>query len=85
MKKEELEKYIGELSPELQEKAVKAHKNAALLNPEAELLERAESVIEEMERHFSDNKKALEIIGFEKEKISGRKVCNCSDSTKLFK
>ena len=74
-----------DFTPDLQEKAVSDHKNAALLNPDAELLERGESVIEEMERHFSDNKKALEIIGFEKEKISGRKVCNRSDSTKLFK
>ena len=74
-----------DFTPELQEKAVSDHKNAALLNPSAELLERAESVLEEMKIHFSDNKKALEIIGFEKEKINGRKVCNCSDSTKLFK
>ena len=74
-----------DFTPDLQEKAVSDHKNAALLNPDAELLERGESVIEEMERHFSDNKKALEIIGFEKEKINGRKVCNRSDSSKLFK
>jgi len=74
-----------DFTPELQEKAVSDHKNAALLSPDAELLERAESVLEEMEEHFGENKKALEIIGFEKEKINGRKVCNCSDSTKLHK
>lgn len=74
-----------DLTPVLQEKAVSDHKNAALLNPYAELLERAESVLEEMEVHFSDNKNALEIIGFEKEKISGQKVCNCSDSIKLYR
>ena len=74
-----------DFTPELQEKAVSDHKNAALLNPDAELLERAESVLEEMEIHLSDNKKALEIISFEKGKISGRKVCNFSDGTKLFK
>lgn len=72
-------------TPELQEKAVSDHKNAALLNPDSELLERAESVLEKMERHFSNNVKALEIIGFEKGKISGQKVCNCSDSIKYFK
>lgn len=71
-----------DFTPELQEKAVKAHKNAALLNPEAELLERAESVIEEMEKYFGDNEKAAEIISFEKEKINGRKVCN---SVKYYK
>ena len=74
-----------DFTPELQEKAVSDHKNAALLNPDAELLERAESVLEEMEIHLSDKKKALEIISFEKGKISGRKVCNFSDGTKLFK
>ena len=72
-------------TPESQEKAVSDHKNAALLNPDAELLERAENVLEEMEKNFSTNKKALEVIGFEKGKISGRKVSNCSDSTKLYK
>ena len=74
-----------DFTPELQEKAVSDHKNAALLSPDAELLERAESVLEKMEEHFGENEKALEIIGFEKEKINGRKVCNCSDSTKLHK
>ncbi len=65
-----------DFTPDLQEKAVSEHKNAAWLDPDAELLERAESVIEEMEKHFGDNEKAIEIISFEKEKISGRKVCN---------
>lgn len=65
-----------DFTPDLQEKAVSEHKNAARLDPDAELLERAESVIEEMEKHFGDNEKAIEIISFEKEKISGRKVCN---------
>ncbi|SEK49499.1 glutamate--cysteine ligase [Ruminococcus sp. YRD2003] len=65
-----------DFTPDLQEKAVSEHKNAARLDPDAELLERAESVIKEMEKHFGDNEKAIEIISFEKEKISGRKVCN---------
>ena len=59
-------------TPELQEKAVRDHKNAALLEPDTKLLERGLEVIEEMEKHFSDNEKALEIIAFEKEKILGR-------------
>ena len=41
MKKEELEKYVGELSPELQEKAVRDHKNAALLDHMNEHISRA--------------------------------------------
>lgn len=61
-----------DFTPELQEKAVRDHKNAALLEPDTKLLERGLEVIEEMEKHFSDNEKALEIIAFEKEKILGR-------------
>ena len=56
--------------PELQEKAVRDHKNAALLEPDIKLLERGLEVIEEMEKHFSDNEKALEVIAFEKNKIT---------------
>ena len=61
-----------DFAPELQEKAVRDHKNAALLEPDTKILERGLEVIEEMEKHFSDNEKALEIIAFEKEKILGR-------------
>ena len=61
-----------DFAPELQEKAVRDHKSAALLEPDTKLLERGLEVIEEMEKHFSDNEKALEIIAFEKEKILGR-------------
>jgi len=56
-------------TPELQEKAVHDHKNAALLEPDTKLLERGTEIIEEMEKHFSDNEKALEIIEFEKNKL----------------
>ena len=57
-------------TPELQEKAVRDHKNAALLEPDTKLLERGTEIIEEMEKHFSDNEKALEVIAFEKNKIT---------------
>ena len=60
-----------DLTPELQEKAVRDHKEAALFEPDAKLLMRAAEVTEEMERHFSGNEKALEIISFEKGKIMG--------------
>lgn len=58
-----------DFTPELQEKAVHDHKNAALLEPDAKLLERGTEIVEEMEKHFSDNEKALEIIEFEKNKL----------------
>ena len=57
-------------TPELQEKTVRDHKNAALLEPDTKLLERGTEIIEEMEKHFSDNEKALEVIAFEKNKIT---------------
>ena len=59
-----------DFTPELQEKAVRDHKSAALLEPDTKLLERGLEVIEEMEKHFSDNEKALEVIAFEKNKIT---------------
>lgn len=69
-----------DFTPELQEKAVRDHKNAALLEPDTKLLERGLEVIEEMEKHFSDNEKALEVIAFEKNKIT----CNaCLSKTIL--
>ncbi len=61
-----------DLTPELQEKAVRDHQNAALLEPDTKLLEHGTEVIESMEKHFSENEKAIEIIAFEKEKILGR-------------
>ena len=61
-----------DFTPELQEKAVRDHKNAALLEPDTKLLEQGLEVAEEMEKHFSGNEKAIEIITFEKEKILGR-------------
>jgi len=59
-----------DFTPELQEKAVHDHKNAALLELDTKLLERGTEIIEEMEKHFSDNEKALEVIAFEKNKIT---------------
>ena len=61
-----------DFTPELQEKAVGEHKNAALLEPDTKLLERGLEVIEEMESHFSDNENALDIIAKKKKKIINR-------------
>ena len=65
-----------DLTPQLQESAVRDHKNAALLEPEPALLQRGEAVIESMSSHFSGNKRALEILAFEKQKLDEQKVCN---------
>lgn len=67
-----------DFTPELQEKAVREHRSAALLEPEPELLERGEVILADMEEHFSDNENALGIIAFQKQKLDERKVCNSS-------
>ena len=71
-----------DFTPEMQEKAVGDHKNAAHLETDTELLERSEDIIEKMEKFFSGNENATEVIAFEKEKVNGRKVCN---SVKYYK
>ena len=63
-----------ELTPKLQEIAVAEHKNAALLEPDTNLIERGEAIIESMEEYFSGSEKAAEIIEFEKNKITSN-VC----------
>ena len=63
-----------DFTPQLQEKAVSDHKNAALLEPDTKLLACGELIINEMSEYFSANEKALEILAFEKNKISGN-VC----------
>ncbi|NLT08889.1 MAG: glutathione synthase [Ruminococcus sp.] len=59
-----------DFTPELQEKAVRDHKNAALLQPDTNLSERGLEVIEDMEKYFSCNEKALEVISYEKDKLT---------------
>ena len=71
-----------DFTPEMQEKAVGDHKNAAHLETDTELLERSENIIEKMEKFFSGNENATEVIAFEKEKVNVRKVCN---SVKYYK
>lgn len=66
-----------DFTPQLQETAVAEHKNAALLEPDVKLLERGESIICAMSDFFADNDDALQVISFEKQKLSERKVCNC--------
>ena len=64
-----------DFTPDLQEKAVRDHKEAALLEPDFELLERGEDVLTAMKRHFGDNEAALGIIAFQRQKLDERKVC----------
>lgn len=61
-----------DFTPELQEQAIQNHKNAALTEPDAELLIRAEAVLTEMAQYFSDDSGALAVIGFEHDKLNSR-------------
>lgn len=65
-----------DFTPELQEKAVLDHKNAALLEPDIEFLERGEAIIEAMREYFTGNGNEEDILEFEKRKLNGQKVCN---------
>ncbi len=59
---------------ELQAQAVQAHQNAALLEPDAELLVRGEEVIADMEQFYSDDEHALAVLTFEHDKLNSRKI-----------
>lgn len=63
-----------DFSPDLQEQAVQNHQNAALLEPDAELLLLAEYVLTEMEQYFSGDEASLAVIGFEHDKLNSRKI-----------
>lgn len=63
-----------DFSPDLQEQAVQNHQNAALLEPDAELLVRGEEVIADMEQFYSDDEHAFAVITFEHDKLNSRKV-----------
>ena len=68
-----------EFSPAEQEKAMQEHQTAALLDTDPLLLERGQNIIGDMEEHFSDNSDALEILAFEKQKLSERNVCSSAN------
>ncbi|MBQ9905479.1 MAG: glutathione synthase [Oscillospiraceae bacterium] len=63
-----------DFSPDLQAQAVQAHQNAALLEPDAELLVRGEEVIADMEQFYSDDEHALAVLTFEHDKLNSRKI-----------
>ena len=63
-----------DFSPDLQAQAVQAHQNAALLEPDAELLARGEEVIADMEQFYSDDEHALAVLTFEHDKLNSRKI-----------
>ncbi len=63
-----------DFTADLQAEAVQDHKNAALIEPDADMLIRAEAVLTDMEQYFSDDAEALTVIGFEHDKLNSRKI-----------
>ncbi len=62
-----------DFTPELQERAVQDHKHAALLEPDAALLVRAEHVLTEMEQYYADDADALAVIAHAHDRLNRRK------------
>lgn len=73
-----------DFTPAEQEKAVKDHKDAALLAVPHELPERGEEIIERMEAYFSGNEEVLNVLAYEKQKFQERKVCNSITKTNIY-
>ena len=68
-------------TPEMQAAAIACHKSAARYDAAETLIDgvpvkdAANAVLNDMERYFAGNEKAAGIIAYEKEKLSGRRVC----------
>ena len=69
-----------DFTPALQTEAVSAHKNAALLEPDAALTEQADEILHKMELYFSEYEDAQNVIAFEREKRSQSPILSCSCS-----
>ena len=67
-----------EFTPDLQTEAVSAHKNAALLEPDAELTEQADEILHKMEVYFSEYEDAQNVIAFELEKRRQSPILSCA-------
>ncbi|SFB93456.1 glutathione synthase [Ruminococcus albus] len=78
-----------EYTDELQIRAVHNHRNAALLDLEGvtidgiPILERAEQILDKMSERFSDNAEYLNVIAYEKTKLSDR-LCNRIINEKIY-
>ena len=69
-----------DFTPALQTEAVRAHKNAALLEPDAALTEQADEILHKMGSYFSEYEDAQNGIAFEREKRSRSPILSCSCS-----
>ena len=63
-----------DFTPDMQEQAIRNHQNAALAEPDCELLAETERVVAEMEQFFAEDASACSVIAFEHDKLNSRKV-----------
>ena len=69
-----------DFTPALQTAAVRNHKQAALLEPDAVLTEQADAVLHQMALYFAADDDALSVIAFEQQKLGKQQqtACICS-------
>lgn len=58
-----------DFTEEMQCKAIRTHQSAALIDPDKELIEKAQTILSQMTAYYSDNEKAKEIIKYEQDKL----------------
>ena len=62
-------------TPEQQEQAVKDHQQAALYHPDKKYFGTALQILHDMQAYFQDNTEACTIIEYQKQKLTGKRLC----------
>lgn len=73
-----------DFTPELQEKAVRDHKQAALREANEELYERAESLLNDMEKHFAGSSTALSTLASARAKLWRRRTASSFEYINIY-
>lgn len=79
-----------ELTPAEQETACRNHKNAALYDLTGvtvdgiDIVERAAEILHNMTEYFSDEPTALEVIGYELEKLKTKRLCERINEQEIY-
>lgn len=80
----------SELTPEEQELACRDHKNAALYDltgvtvDGVDIVERAAEILHNMTEYFSNEPTALEVIGYELEKLETKRLCKRINEQEIY-
>lgn len=62
-------------TPEQQEQAVNDHQQAALYHPDKKYFETALQILHDMQAYFQDNTEACTVIEYQKQKLTGKRLC----------